>query len=74
MGPRAKKRIFLGYYKKSNGCVFLGENEDGTQIEIESPNAYFLDNKFPSIGMTSEVIEFFEVDDEQLLFLKKWIL
>src|SRR3954469_148123 len=65
LGPRAKKYIFLRYPKGSKGYVFLGENDDGTRTELESRNANFLEQEFPSIGETSRDIDFFEKGDEQ---------
>src|SRR5436190_5286002 len=65
LGPRAKKCTFLRYPKGSKGYVFLGENDDGTRTELESRNANFSEQEFPSIGETSGDIDFFEEEDKQ---------
>ena len=64
MSPRTRKCIFLQYPKGSKRYVFLGENDDGTRTELESRNANFLEQKFPSIRETSRDVEFFEEEDE----------
>ena len=67
LGPWAKMCIFLRYPKGSKRYVFLGENDDGTQTELESRIADFLNRQFLSIGETSRDIEFFEEKDEPAL-------
>ena len=64
LGPWAKKGMFLRYPKGSKGYVFLGENDYGTQTELESWIANFLQQEFPSIGETHRDINFFEEEDE----------
>lgn len=36
----------MQFSKDSQGNVFQGENEDGTQIELESRNENFLNKEF----------------------------
>src|SRR5436189_4153659 len=64
LGPWAKMCMFLRYPKGSKRYVFLGMNDDGTQTELESRIANFLEQKFPSIGETSRDMDFFKEEDK----------
>ena len=50
LGPKGKKCIFIRYSKSSKGYIFLGEDINGSVIEIESPNVIFLEKDFPGRG------------------------
>ena len=65
LGPRGKKCIFIRYFEHSKGYVFIGEQLDGRVTEIESRDAIFLEEDFPSRGDVSKGIELYELDDPQ---------
>ena len=47
LGPKRKKCIFIRYSKSSKGYIFLGEDINGSVIEIESRDVVFLEEDFP---------------------------
>ncbi|KAH0685572.1 hypothetical protein KY290_019644 [Solanum tuberosum] len=65
MGLRGKKCIFIGYSKQSKGYIFIGENEEGSIIELESRDATFLETEFPSKGDIDRTVSFYKVVDHQ---------
>ena len=49
LGSRGKKCIFMRYSKYSKGYVFLGEDINGSVIEIETRDVVFLKEDFPRV-------------------------
>ena len=66
LGPRGKKSIFIRYLEFSKGCVFLGEQADGTVIEFKSRDATFMEDVFPSKGEVRKEDILYEIKDTEL--------
>ena len=64
LGPMGKKCIFIKYSKHSKSYIFIGKNEDGSIIELESRGATFLENKFSSRGDVDKAMSFYEIADQ----------
>ena len=64
LGLQGKECIFIRYLEHSKGYVFIGEKKDGIVIEIESRDAIFSENEFPSKGEINRSIPFREVPEE----------
>ena len=63
LGPRGKKCIFVRYPEHSKGYVFIGEHSDGGLTEIESRDATFLENDFPSRGEVDRSVSLYELHE-----------
>ena len=63
MGAKGKKCIFIRYPEHSKGYVLIGERDDGTITELESPDVIFLENEFPSITDVDKDIRLYEMND-----------
>ncbi|OMO60028.1 Reverse transcriptase, RNA-dependent DNA polymerase [Corchorus capsularis] len=65
LGPRGKKSI-IRYSEHSKGYVFIGENSDGSVTELESRDATFLENDFPTRGDIDKDFYLDEIEEPDL--------
>ena len=63
LGPKGKKCIFTRYSKSSKGYIFLGEDINGSVIEIESGDVVFLQKDFLGQGEIDRDTHFYEMED-----------
>ena len=62
-GPKGKKCIFIRYSNSSKGYIFLGEDINGSVIEIESRDVVFLEKDFLGRGEMDRDTHFYEMED-----------
>ena len=63
LGPKGKKCIFISYSESSKGYIFLGEDKNGSVIEIESRDVVFLEEDSPGRGEIEKDTHFYEMED-----------
>ena len=73
LGPRGKKCIFIRYCEHSKGYVFIGEQPDGSVTEIQSCDADFLEEDFPSRGEVSRDMDRNEIEDRRSAHQIAWL-
>lgn len=63
LGSCGKKCIFICYPEHSKSYVFIGENTNGSILELESRDVTFIENDFPSRGELQKDFHLLEMDD-----------
>ena len=66
LDPKGKKCIYIRYSKSSKGYIFLGEDINGSVIEIESRDVVFLKEDFPGRGEIDRDTHFYEIEDPEV--------
>ena len=63
LGPRARKHTFIRYPEGSEGYVMFSEHPDGGKTEVDSHDADFIENDFPSIGDVNESLDLYDFEE-----------
>ena len=63
--PRGKKCIFIRYSKHSKGYVLIGEQPDGSVIELESRDVDFIESEFPNKCEVEKNLTLYEMMDQE---------
>ena len=63
--PRGKKCIFIRYSKHSKGYVLIGEQPDGSVIELESHDVDFIESEFPNKCEVEKNLTLYEMMDQE---------
>ena len=66
LGPRGKKCIFIRYSEHSKGYVLIGEQPNGSVIELESCDVDFIESEFPNIGEVEKILTLYEMMDQEV--------
>ena len=66
LGPTGKKCIFIRYSESSKGYIFLGEDINGSVIEIKSRDVVFLEKDFSGQGEIDKDTHFYEMEDSEV--------
>ena len=66
LGPKGKKCVFIRYPESSKGYIFLGEDINGSVIEIESRDVVFLEEDFLGRGKIDRDTHFYEMEDPKV--------
>jgi hypothetical protein len=66
-GPREKKLLFIRYSEIAKGYVFIGEEMSGSVKEIESRDATFNEDEFPSKSEVYRNLQLYETSSDDVL-------
>ena len=65
LDTRVNKCLYICYSEHSKGYVFIGQQNDGIVIEIESSNVNFLEEDFLSRGEVCRDVKLYKMHDPQ---------
>ena len=66
LGPRARMHTFIRYPEGLKGYVMFGEHPDGGKTEVDSCDANFIENDFPSIGNVNESLDLYDFEESMV--------